>query len=222
MTSSISEGWPFIVAGVFAALPALMVVARVQRLEALNYLDHQTGLRSGRLLDDDVALLSRARVPIALLLVDLDNFRQFNRTSYSDGDRALLTAAQTMKRTLQRLGDRVYRKYASGDEFLALLSPRGFEDAHQQAERIRVALEQVGVPASIGIAYCPVEPGRHAVFPGDIIEQATVAKNTAKRLGGNTVYPPPPKQSPPPPGPPAVPIECDTELTAAQLASVTP
>ena len=119
--SSFAESWPFLVAGGLAALPALMVAARVQRLEALNHLDHQTGLRSGRLLDDDVALLSRARAPIALLLVDLDNFRQFNQTSYANGDRALLTAAQTMKRTLQRLGDRVYRKYASGDEFLCLV-----------------------------------------------------------------------------------------------------
>lgn len=220
MASSIVEGWPFVVAGVLAALPALTVVARVQRLETLNYRDTQTGLRSGRLLDDDVALLSRARAPIALLLVDLDNFRKFNQTSYSVGDRALLTAAQTMKRTLQRLGDRVYRKYASGDEFLALLSPRSFADAHKQAERIRVALEQVGVPASIGIAYCPVEPGRLAVFPGDLIEQATVAKNTAKRLGGNTVYPSLPKQ--PPSIPPAVPIASDQETTTAELAVGTP
>lgn len=220
--SSFAESWPFLVAGGLAALPALMVAARVQRLEALNHLDHQTGLRNGRLLDDDVALLSRARAPIALLLVDLDNFRQFNQTSYANGDRALLTAAQTMKRPLQRLGDRVYRKYASGDEFLVLLSPKGFEDAHHQAERIRVALEQVGVPASIGIAYCHGEPGRRAVFPGDLIERATLAKNEAKRLGGNTVYPQLPKQPPLPPIPPAIPVECETEITTAQLVSVTP
>ena len=220
--SSFAESWPFLVAGGLAALPALMVAARVQRLEALNHLDHQTGLRSGRLLDDDVALLSRARAPIALLLVDLDNFRQFNQTSYAHGDRALLTAAQTMKRTLQRLGDRVYRKYASGDEFLVLLSPKGFEDAHHQAERIRVALEQVGVPASIGIAYCHGEPGRRAVFPGDLIERATLAKNEAKRLGGNTVYPQLPKQPPLPPILPAIPVECETEITTAQRVSVTP
>jgi diguanylate cyclase (GGDEF)-like protein len=145
----LATNWPFLVAGGLAALPALLMMTRIQRLEALSYLDSQTGLRNGRLLGDDFALLSRSRAPIALLLADLDNFRRFNAKSYVDGDRALLTAAQTLQRTLQRLGDRVYRKYASGDEFLALLSPIDFADAcppkprlahHQQLYRLRVPL----------------------------------------------------------------------------------
>ena len=216
----LATSWPFLVAGGLAALPALLMMTRIQRLEALSYLDSQTGLRNGRLLGDDFALLSRSRVPIALLLADLDNFRRFNAKSYVDGDRALLTAAQTLQRTLQRLGDRVYRKYASGDEFLALLSPIDFADAHRQAERIRQALEGAGVPASIGIAYCPGELGRRTVVLSDLVEQATAAKNEAKRLGGNTVYPPPrnePKQPPPPP----IPVERTEEKSTTHVFTVT-
>lgn len=98
----LATSWPFLVAGGLAALPALLLMTRIQRLEALSYLDSQTGLRNGRLLGDDFALLSRSRAPIALLLADLDNFRRFNAKSYVDGDRALLTAA---KNAAKRLGD---------------------------------------------------------------------------------------------------------------------
>ncbi len=61
-----------------AALPSLFVLLRVRRLEDLSYRDYQTGLRSVRLLDDDLALLGRIEAPIALVLVDLDDFRRFN------------------------------------------------------------------------------------------------------------------------------------------------
>ena len=48
-----------LVAGAVAALPSLFVYGRVRRLEDLSYRDYQTGLRSVRLLDDDLALLGR-------------------------------------------------------------------------------------------------------------------------------------------------------------------
>ena len=89
-----------LVAGAVAALPSLFVYGRVRRLEDLSYRDYQTGLRSVRLLDDDLALLGRTEAPVALLLVDLDDFRRFNELGYRlHGDRALLDAATTIRRT---------------------------------------------------------------------------------------------------------------------------
>ena len=99
-----------LIAGAVAALPSLFVFFRVRRLEDLSYRDYQTGLRSVRLLDDDLALLGRTEAPIALVLVDLDDFRRFNELGYrSHGDRALLDAATTIRRTIRRAGDRIYR-----------------------------------------------------------------------------------------------------------------
>jgi diguanylate cyclase (GGDEF)-like protein len=143
-----------LVAGAVAALPSLFVYGRVRRLEDLSYRDYQTGLRSVRLLDDDLALLGRTEAPVALLLVDLDDFRRFNELGYrSHGDRALLLAATTIRRTLMRSGDRIYRMHTAGDEFLILLTARSYAQAFAEAESVRRALELASVPASIGIAY---------------------------------------------------------------------
>ena len=79
---------------VLAAIPSLLVLRRVRRLEVLSVHDWQTGLRSGRLYDDDAALLCRSSCKVAVLLIDLDDFRRFNERGYrEEGDRALQTVA---------------------------------------------------------------------------------------------------------------------------------
>ncbi len=99
------DGLPSLVGGVLSGCGFCLVWYRLRRLEDLSYRDYQTGLRSGRLLDEDLALLGRTEAPIALLLVDLDDFGRFNAVGYrSHGDRALLLAATTIWRTLQRCG----------------------------------------------------------------------------------------------------------------------
>ena len=180
-----------------AALPSLFVLLRVRRLEDLSYRDYQTGLRSVRLLDDDLALLGRTEAPIALVLVDLDDFRRFNELGYrSHGDQALLLAATTIRRTLQRSGDRIYRMHTAGDEFLILLTARSYAQAFSEAESVRRALELASVPASIGIAYS-AGGRRHGLNRDALLELATTNKNHAKRQGKNRVYPP--NDDPPPP-----------------------
>ena len=192
-----------LVAGAVAAVPSLLVFSRLRRLEDLSYRDYQTGLRSGRLLDDDLALLGRTEAPIALLLVDLDDFGRFNAVGYrSHGDRALLRAATTIRRTLQRAGDRIYRMHTAGDEFVILLTPRSYAQAFAEADSMRRALELASVPASIGIAYA-AGVRRFGLDRDALLELATTNKNHAKRDGKNRVYPPS-DDPPPPPIPVAV------------------
>ena len=205
-----------LVAGAVAALPSLFVYGRVRRLEDLSYRDYQTGLRSVRLLDDDLALLGRTEAPVALLLVDLDNFRRFNELGYrSHGDRALLLAATTIRRTLMRSGDRIYRMHTAGDEFLILLTARSYAQAFAEAESVRRALELASVPASIGIAYSA--GGRRRGLNRDaLLELATTNKKYAKRNGKNQVYPP---NDDPPSPPVAVAVELAGPHRLPKLAS---
>ena len=205
-----------LVAGAVAALPSLIVYGRVRRLEDLSYRDYQTGLRSVRLLDDDLALLGRTEAPVALLLVDLDDFRRFNELGYrSHGDRALLLAATTIRRTLMRSGDRIYRMHTAGDEFLILLTARSYAQAFAEAESVRRALELASVPASIGIAYSA--GGRRRGLNRDaLLELATTNKKYAKRNGKNQVYPP---NDDPPPPPVAVAVEFAGPHRLPKLAS---
>ena len=205
-----------LVAGAVAALPSLLVYGRVRRLEDLSYRDYQTGLRSVRLLDDDLALLGRTEAPVALLLVDLDDFRRFNELGYrSHGDRALLLAATTIRRTLMRSGDRIYRMHTAGDEFLILLTARSYAHARFEAESVRRALELASVPASIGIAYSA--GGRRRGLNRDaLLELATTNKKYAKRNGKNQVYPP---NDDPPSPPVAVAVEFAGPHRLPKLAS---
>ena len=205
-----------LVAGAVAALPSLFVYGRVRRLEDLSYRDYQTGLRSVRLLDDDLALLGRTEAPVALLLVDLDDFRRFNELGYrSHGDRALLLAATTIRRTLMRSGDRIYRMHTAGDEFLILLTARSYAHARFEAESVRRALELASVPASIGIAYSA--GGRRRGLNRDaLLELATTNKKYAKRNGKNQVYPP---NDDPPSPPVAVAVEFAGPHRLPKLAS---
>jgi diguanylate cyclase (GGDEF)-like protein len=211
---SIDSLVPALIAGALAAVPSLvggvlsgcgfcLVWYRLRRLEDLSYRDYQTGLRSGRLLDEDLALLGRTEAPIALLLVDLDDFGRFNAVGYrSHGDRALLRAATTIRRTLQRAGDRIYRMHTAGDEFLILLTPRSYAQAFAEADSVRRALELASVPASIGIAYA-AGVRRFGLDRDALLELATTNKNHAKGDGKNRVYPPS-DDPPPPPIPVAV------------------
>lgn len=205
-----------LVAGAVAVLPSVVVFGRIRRLEDLSYRDYQTGLRSGRLLDEDLALLGRTEAPIALLLVDLDDFGRFNDAGYrSHGDRALLDAATTIRRTLQRAGDRIYRMHTAGDEFLILLTPRSYAQAFAEADSVRRALELASVPASIGIAYS-AGGRRHGLNRDALLELATMNKNRAKRDGKNRVYPP---NDEPPPPPVSVAVERAGRHRLSVLAS---
>ncbi len=139
--------------------------------------DPLTGLRSGRMLDGDVDLLSRSG-PVALLLVDLDDFRRFNELGYREGgDRALVSATQRMMASLRRRADRVYRLHTAGDEFAALMSIRDERQALITAQRLCVALRDNGTPASIGVAYCDGSTDPRAC---ELLADASANKEKAK------------------------------------------
>ncbi len=178
---------------------------QVASLQQLHHWDYQTGLRSGRLFEDDAELICRSPSPIALLLIDLDNFAAHNRNGYREGgDAKLQQAARTISTVLHRKADRIYRLHCAGDEFLVLLTPEHDGEAFRQAERVRRALFSAGLPACIGMAYAPGSTHRD---PKQLLRLATTNKDAAKKLPGkNAIYPP---RKPPPP---AVPVAVAPEL----------
>src|SRR5581483_11346866 len=125
--------------------------------------DALTGLANRTLFADRVAhALARAarrRTPVAVLKLDLDNFKAINDSlGYPAGDRLLVTVAERLGTGL-RLADTVAR--LGGDEFAVLLEDASSaEAATAVAERIAEALRppitlsgrEVTMSASIGIA----------------------------------------------------------------------
>lgn len=144
-------------------IPALRNAQRYQLALASAVLDPMTGLgnRAGllRAVDREIALARRHRHPAALLVIDIDFFKQINDSfGHSAGDAVLLDVAHTL-RQICRGTDALFR--FGGEEFVALLPQTDAEGAAVIAERIRLGVaahttayqeRDLRVTASVGVA----------------------------------------------------------------------
>jgi diguanylate cyclase (GGDEF)-like protein len=123
----------------------------------------------------------------ALLLCDLDHFKEVNdRLGHATGDAVLQDVAYTMRAVL-RAGDSIYR--IGGEEILVVLPGATEKDAVAIAERLRQAVRKrrpsgVGVTISIGAAL--TKPDR--VDTEDLVARADAALYMAKAEGRDCVF----------------------------------
>jgi chemotaxis family two-component system sensor kinase Cph1 len=150
--------------------------------------DVLTGLPNRRLFMDrlEQGLARHARgVSLALLFVDVDQFKSINDTyGHAAGDAALMHIAQSLNRsarnedTAARLG---------GDEFVVLCEDVSLEESQAIADRIRAAVGQApsdGSPwrASVSVGIAMAEPGMDA---SQLLSAADAAMYRAKISGRN-------------------------------------
>jgi diguanylate cyclase (GGDEF)-like protein len=167
------------------------------RLTVLASLDGLTGIANRRSFDERFAQeWSRAvrhRKPIALAMIDLDNFKQFNDLyGHLAGDRCLCAVADALGRQVQRPEDLVAR--FGGEEFALLLPHTSAEGALKVVERIRAAVLDLRIDHLGNSWNCvTVSIGFSALSPttGDgqsrLIELADAALYQAKSGGRNRV-----------------------------------
>ena len=140
-------------------------------------------------LGEEVVRTQRARRPLSVLMLDLDDFKLVNDTfGHLFGDRVLTWTAELIRSTL-RASD-IPARYG-GDEFAIILPETNEEEARNAAERIIEAFQQhafqgeqrgpVPIGASIGVATYPAD-GRTAT---DLIAAADRALYRVKRDGGH-------------------------------------
>jgi diguanylate cyclase (GGDEF)-like protein len=115
--------------------------------------DPLTGLPNTRFmfmhLTRELARAERLKTEIALLVMDLDNFKEINDShGHHTGDRALREVAKVLRQVIRPYD--ICVRYA-GDEFIVVLSGCGQEEAEQK----RVELQ-----AAIDAAHFEVRPGR--------------------------------------------------------------
>jgi diguanylate cyclase (GGDEF)-like protein len=166
-------------------------------LRASARTDSLTQLWNRLQLNDDLDLfqgqLQRYGHRYAAAIVDLDRFRAYNDANGQlAGDEALRVVAGTVARQL-RTGDRAYR-YGS-DELVVLLPEQTTDSARIAAERIREAIDSLGLPhagnpprhlltISAGVAaFRPDEPATY----DSLLVRAEGALLRAKGDGGNRV-----------------------------------
>lgn len=104
--------------------------------------DPLTGAGNRRALDEDLRHMLRfSPLPLAMVLVDVDDFKQVNdRHTHVVGDEVLRRVAGALGRGL-RTGDRLVRY--GGDEFVVLLPRTGDQDARLVAGRMAQAVREL-------------------------------------------------------------------------------
>ena len=167
------------------------ITERKQQREQLEFLalhDTLTGLPNRKFLDDQLkSALTAAETSddeLALLLLDLDGFKEINDTlGHPVGDTLLVEVG---RRVCETVGERGMVARLGGDEFGVLVGAlRNASDARIMAQRITKAVEEpyridglsLQVTASVGIALCP----EHGVYASKLLRAADIAMYAAKR-----------------------------------------
>jgi diguanylate cyclase (GGDEF)-like protein len=155
--------------------------------------DELTGLANRRQflsqMDAEVARSRRSGSPLAIVLADLDDFKQVNdKHGHEAGDRTLRAFADILREAVRDI-DLPVR--LGGEEFAILLPDTDLAGGANLAERIRVTLaarrvesgsERIRVTASFGVSCYPL-----AASADDLLVDADRRLYDAKRLGKNRV-----------------------------------
>ena len=157
--------------------------------------DHLTGLPNRVLLFDrmkqSLAFEARHNSLLAIMILDLDNFKSINDTlGHLSGDLLLKKVAQELQKCMRQY-DTVGRM--GGDEFVIVVNDvNSVQDIVAFAEKVKgvfqrsfeIGERQVQVTTSIGVAVYPL----HGTSIEDLLKKADVAMYAAKQSGRNTYH----------------------------------
>jgi diguanylate cyclase (GGDEF)-like protein len=166
------------------------------RLEGLASTDSLTGLANRRSFDEHLqrewARAGRIKKPLALIILDLDFFKQYNdQYGHVAGDECLKLVAKASQEG-RRATDLAAR--IGGEEFSVLLPDGAIEGAVTVAETIRARIQRLQLPhakspmgvvtASFGVAAATAD---RTQTTDDLVRAADRALYEAKRQGRNLV-----------------------------------
>lgn len=177
----------------------LQLKRQADMLESLSFADPLTGIPNRRRLDEALDAewrrAARDRTPLALLMIDIDHFKQYNdHYGHGVGDACLASVAGALSDGVSRAGDLIAR--FGGEEFVAILPETDQEAAHIIGERLRkqvadMKLEHANsgvapfVTVSIGCA--ALVPDEDSRGPSALLEAADRQLYKAKQAGRNRV-----------------------------------
>jgi diguanylate cyclase (GGDEF)-like protein len=166
------------------------------RLQDFSRRDGLTGVHNRRHFDDvalQVCRQAREQIhPLALLMVDVDHFKEINdRHGHVVGDDCLRAMAQLLDRRVREVGGTLARY--GGEEFAVVLPGFDLERSQELAERLRREIEGHELRIEGKLVELTVSIGLYAVPPGypcsaaELIRHADSALYDAKRGGRNRV-----------------------------------
>jgi diguanylate cyclase (GGDEF)-like protein len=166
----------------------------LRKLEKLAITDGLTKLYNLRhfynQLEVEIGRCSRYGHSLALLLLDIDNFKMYNDTyGHLEGDKVLIKLSQTIKSCLRTM-DSAYRY--GGEEFTVILPETKGEEAKNVANRIRTAVESERFfPEPDKVVTITISIGLTEYFKDEqlstLIKRADEAMYHSKAKGRNTI-----------------------------------
>jgi diguanylate cyclase (GGDEF)-like protein len=173
-----------------AALTSKLGMARREALmDPLTHLWNRRG--ASVLLKAAFASADQRGRPLALALLDLDNFKRINDTrGHQTGDEVLRRIASRLLSTV-RGDDAICR--LGGDEFLVLMADTDAAIASRVAERIRLAITDSPIPTRDGpvpvtiSVGCTIRQPRDTTAVEGLLERADQALMESKAAGRNRV-----------------------------------
>ena len=174
------------------AAPVLANLRNLAVAELRAATDALTALPNKRAVTDTLkrmlAQAARSATPMALLMLDLDHFKNINdRYGHPIGDQALAGVGAALRAALR---DSDFSGRNGGEEFTVILPETDTSGAINTAERIRSAIAEITIPgtdvhltASVGIAIYP----DHGTTTERLERLADAALYVAKRTGRNRI-----------------------------------
>ncbi|WP_127784417.1 GGDEF domain-containing protein [Rhodococcus sp. X156] len=182
---------PWLTPLVLGLLTGLHRSSLVKELQVAASTDSKTGLLNFTAWQErsreGLSRAARARVPVSVILIDLDHFKLVNDNhGHLVGDRVIREVAGVLRVELR--GHDLLGRFG-GEEFVVLLEGPTLRQATEIAERIRACIPAssiAGTPvtASVGVAFCP-RP--HGVTVEQLLEVADTSLYAAKRAGRDRV-----------------------------------
>lgn len=172
------------------------LTTRAERYRALRMLitrDGLTGLYNHTAIKEElmaeIAMAGRNRVPLALAMIDLDNFKHVNETyGHPVGDQVLRTLSGLLKQRLRR-GD-VIGRY-NGEKLIVIFPATTAMVAKSVLDQIRVAFKKIKQFSELGIFSVTFSAGIADLEPtanlDELIETADSALYLAKHEGRNCI-----------------------------------
>lgn len=176
----------------------LTIKRQADLLRSLVFIDGLTGVANRRLFDEALEKEGRHslrnQTPLAIIMIDIDHFKQFNDTyGHLEGDTCLRQLAQSLKRNIGRPHDLVARY--GGEEFVCLLPGTDLTGALTKADDLSQAVQALAIPhshssvanivtISLGIAVAAITDD---LSTDDLLAAADEQLYEAKRLGRNRV-----------------------------------
>ncbi len=170
-----------------------------QELQGLADRDGLTGVanrrRGAAYLEQTWTRLRREKLPLSVIMLDVDHFKAYNDNyGHQAGDDCLVAVAEAVSEQLLRPADLISRY--GGEEFMLILPDTDREGVAQVGEKVRQAVESLAIEHahSSASSVVTVSAGTATMVPSakgsteHLLREADIALYRAKRMGRNQVH----------------------------------